>query len=135
MADLTSAEFKALADAATPGPWQILVGYLEVVETAYIDEGKIPERRGHFGICETWGGTRGIGPDADFIAACGTHRERIYKALLLFEMVENPDARVNLAVASAIGKDILSIPPHTERVIDPRNICKALLASLEAEAQ
>ena len=88
--DLTSAQFKALADAATPGPWTIPV-------------------------------TEG---DTAFIAACGTHRERIYKALLLMEMVEGD------AEAYHRGDFETSARMHLCRHAAPR-----LLARVEAEAQ
>jgi hypothetical protein len=74
---MTAADFRKLADAATPGPWcferdtnleaLIVFNGMVVAEEIRRDE------------------------NANFIAACGTERQRIHRALLLLEMIEDDD--------------------------------------------
>jgi len=74
---MTAADFRKLADAATPGPWcferdtnleaLIVFNGMVVAEEIRRDE------------------------NANFIAACGTERQRIHRALLLLELVEARD--------------------------------------------
>jgi hypothetical protein len=86
---MTAAEFAKLADAATPGPWrwnaQREMESATALSDAEFDSEPYPEK-----IIITDGGYYPPRTaDAAFIAACGTERQRIHRALLLLEAVED----------------------------------------------
>jgi len=88
---MTAAEFAKLADAATPGPWrwnaQREMESATALSDAEFDSEPYPEK-----IIITDGGYYPPRTaDAAFIAACGTERQRIHRALLLLEMIEDDD--------------------------------------------
>ena len=92
---MTAAEFAKLADAATPGPWrwnaQREMESATALSDAEFDSEPYPEK-----IIITDGGYYPPRTaDAAFIAACGTERQRIHRALLLYEIVERYSGQPN----------------------------------------
>jgi len=91
---MTAADFRKLADAATPGPWcferdtnleaLIVFNGMVVAEEIRRDE------------------------NANFIAACGTERQRIHRALLLLEGVE----KLHQAVTMTDGEQRIAVCTH-----------------------
>jgi len=80
--EMTAEDFRKLADAATPGEWYAIGPNFIAVCAVNPDDGDHP-----FTIFDN----DDYDPeeaDCAFIAACGTERQRIHRALLLLEMVE-----------------------------------------------
>jgi hypothetical protein len=73
--DAQIAAAQARQDVATPGPWEAIG---DVVQTSYIDEGKLPERHRHYGICQVIGDYGLLEEDTAFIA---NSREDLRRAL------------------------------------------------------
>jgi len=87
---VTAAEFAKLADAATPGPWEIAEGGRQTIISGD-------------GLCFAVNNSQ----DRDFIAACGTERQRIHRALLLLEKCERIIARYE--VSGACTADLVAL--------------------------
>jgi len=86
---MTAAEFAEMADAASPGPWRWNALHDMESATAMADAEFDCEPRPQTIIITDGGFYPPRTADRAFIAACGTERQRIHRALLLLELVED----------------------------------------------